>query len=341
MSTGRERPVYKLIHVGVPHRPIVVDRECRFLGVIRITRLTYGDQCRCALKLVSALLDRARSLGIYDSSVIIVSSDHGTDLAPWGLDGENDTLSSARGPAIQRLPTIAATAKALMLIKPANSTGPIAMSDAPTSHLDFRSTIADLLGQAGRAPEASMFRRDPAHPRTRSFGMYDSRQRFPKEYLDRLHVLSFDGKVVDAPGWKVDYTAWPPTAALPLGEIDLLTRGSHLYLGAGWSMDRQESSGESGRVTFVQAATKRAVLFVPSNARELVLRARSSEPGFVDVSVDGRPTERLTIVPGGYRDYSIRMAPLPSHTSISTVTLAFDGMADTGRTFKLDRLVVR
>ena len=33
MSVGRDRPVYKLLHVGVPHRPIVVDRECRFIGL--------------------------------------------------------------------------------------------------------------------------------------------------------------------------------------------------------------------------------------------------------------------------------------------------------------------
>ena len=28
MDVGRDRPVYKLLHVGVPHRPIVVDRDC-------------------------------------------------------------------------------------------------------------------------------------------------------------------------------------------------------------------------------------------------------------------------------------------------------------------------
>ena len=30
MTVGRDRPVYKLLHVGVPHRPIVVDRELPF-----------------------------------------------------------------------------------------------------------------------------------------------------------------------------------------------------------------------------------------------------------------------------------------------------------------------
>jgi hypothetical protein len=341
MSVGRDRPVYKLIHVGVPHRPIVVNRNCEFLGVVPISRVSYGDQSRCAVKLVAALLNRARELGIYDSSLIIVSSDHGTDLNPWGFNGESDTLVSAtRGPAIPRLAAIAGTAKALMLIKPPNRTGAITVSEAPTSHIDFYPTLMDLLGLPDAHAGTSMFRRDATQARTRSYGMYDVRQRFPKQYLDRIHVLSIDRKVVDAAGWSTTETAWPPTFTLATGTIDFLTPGSHLYLGAGWSMDRQESAGESGRVTFVQPLTKRAVLFVPADARELVLRARSSRPGTLAVNVAGRTAEPLTILPDSYRDYSIRIAPLPPR-STSTITLTFDGLADAGRTFKLDRIVVR
>jgi len=342
MGMGRDRPVYKLIHVGIPHRPIVVNRNCEFLGVVPITRVSYGEQSLCAVKLVAALLDRTRQLGIYDSSLIIVSSDHGTDLNPWGFNGESDTLVSAsRGPAIPRLAAIAGTAKALMLIKPPHGAGAIVTSEAPTSHVDFYPTLVDLLGLPNAHAGTSMFRRDATQARTRSYGMYDVRQRFPKQYLDRIHVLSIDRKVVDAAGWSTTQTAWPPTATLASGTVDFLAPGSHLYLGTGWSMDREESVAESGRVTFVQAMTKRVVLFVPSDARELVLRARSSEPGTMTVTVDGRPEERLTISPGGYRDYSIAMAPLPSRTSISTVTLAFDDLAGAGPGFKLDRMVVR
>src|SRR4029453_19313629 len=72
MSVGRDRPVYKLLHVGVPHRPIVVDRDCRFRGGTAMSREAYMEQSRCAVKLVAGLLDRARTLGIYDSSLIIV-----------------------------------------------------------------------------------------------------------------------------------------------------------------------------------------------------------------------------------------------------------------------------
>ena len=85
MAVGRDRPVYKLLHVGVPHRPIVVDRECRFIGWTTMSRQSYTEQSRCAIKLVASVLDRARALGIYDSSLIIVSSDHGTDLEPLGF----------------------------------------------------------------------------------------------------------------------------------------------------------------------------------------------------------------------------------------------------------------
>ena len=43
MSVGRDRPVYKLLHVGVPHRPIVVDRDCRFIGLTDMSRQSYSS----------------------------------------------------------------------------------------------------------------------------------------------------------------------------------------------------------------------------------------------------------------------------------------------------------
>ncbi len=172
MTATRDRPVYKLLHVGVPHRPIVVDRECRFIGVTAMSRQSYTEQSRCAIRLVAALLDRARALGIYDSSLIIVSSDHGTDLQPAGFNGRSDSLSLIPGPSTVRLPAIVSTAKAVMLIKPPNRTGPITVSEAPTSHVDLPATILDLLGLPGGSADGLMFARDPRQPRTRVFGMH-------------------------------------------------------------------------------------------------------------------------------------------------------------------------
>ena len=125
MSATRDRPVYKLLHVGVPHRPIVVDRECRFIGLTGMSKESYTEQSRCATKIVAALLDRVRALGIYDSSLIIMSSDHGTNFQPAGFRGRSESLSLIPGPSTVRLPDIASTARAVMLIKPPGRTGPV------------------------------------------------------------------------------------------------------------------------------------------------------------------------------------------------------------------------
>jgi len=58
-----------------------------------MSRDVYREQSRCAIKLVSDVLAKMRALNIYDNSLIIVSSDHGTDLEPRGFNGESDGLS--------------------------------------------------------------------------------------------------------------------------------------------------------------------------------------------------------------------------------------------------------
>jgi hypothetical protein len=347
MTVGRDRPVYKLLHVGVPHRPIVVDRECRFIGLTDMSREAYTEQSRCAITLVASLLDRARALGIYDSSLIIVSSDHGTDLLPLGFAGRSESLSLVPGPSTVRLPAIASTAKAVMMIKPPMRAGPIAISYAPTSHVDLPSTILEILGLPGASPDADMFRRDPARPRTRLFGMYNPHVRFPKAYLDRVDVLTIDGRVLDAGAWNVQRLIWRPDLRLDAREVDAGARTGNLYLGPGWSLERREQSGDSGEVTFVQALTSRAIISasLPARAAELVLRASSpaeTGPRSIRVDVDGRPAGQPRLPGGdGYGDIAISIPQDPSRPPISEITLHFDSGGGDDFVFKLDRLMVK
>ena len=346
MTIGRERPVYKLLHIGVPHRPIVVDRECRFIGLTDMTRQSYTEQSRCAVKLVVGLLDRARALGIYDSSLIIVSSDHGTDLEPAGFAGKSESLPLVPGPSTVRLPAIASTAKAVMLIKPPNRTGPITVSDAPTSHVDLPATVLDLLGLPGSA-EANMFRRTAQEPRTRLFGMYNPHVRFPKGRLDRLDVLTIDGHVLDGAAWNVERLIWRPDLRLDSRDVDLGPHTGNYYLGPGWSLERRESGGNSQEITFVQALTVRAVISaaLPAAAVQLVLRASSpaeAGPRSISVDVDGWPAVQPNLMgPDGYRDIVIALPPDPSRPPISNITLRFDAGGRSDFVFKLDRLTIR
>ena len=340
IGTGRDRPVYKLIHVGVPHRPIVVNRDCRFIGGTAMSRDSYREQSRCAVRLVGALLDRLRAVGIYDSSLIIVSSDHGTDLEPMGFNGSSDSLSLLPGPSTSRLPATVGSAKAIMFIKPPQSTGPIAVSQAPTTHIDLQPTILDILKLPAGSPDQSMLRRDPAQSRTRIYGMYDPRQRFPKGFLDRIDLLTIDGPTIDAASWHVQRSIWNPAQRLDGQEIDVGPRDAHRYLGPGWSFEKREPDGGSD-LTYAQAITPKVVIYssLPSSAVQFVMRASTApgpEPESIAVNVDGREVATVKAAGNGYRELSVNVPADPRRPTISEITLHLRG---TGTPmFKLDRL---
>ena len=70
-----ESPLYSFLHVITPHPPIATDADCRYVGGgVGLTRAGYLGQVRCALTVVRALLDRLRTLDLYDRSAIVVTS---------------------------------------------------------------------------------------------------------------------------------------------------------------------------------------------------------------------------------------------------------------------------
>ncbi len=344
MAVARERPVYKLLHMGVPHRPIVVDRNCRFIGLTDMSRDVYREQSRCAIKLVSDVLTRVRALGIYDSSLIIVSSDHGTDLEPLGFNGNSDSLSLVPGPSTSRLPATVGSAKAVMFIKPPGAAGPVVVSQAPTTHIDLPPTVVDALKLDGRT-NGSMLRRDEKEPRTRVYGMYDPRQRFPKGYLDRIDLLAIDGRTIDAAAWHVGRSIWNPNARLERRDVDVGPREAHQYLGPGWSFERRERSGNED-VTFAQAVTPKVVIYatLPASPVRLVLRASTSPgsaPDAISVSIDSQTIATLRSESSVYRDLSLDIPANSSRPTISEITLHLQATAIGVPVFKLDRMSIQ
>ena len=234
-----------------------------------------------------------------------------------------------------------------MLIKLPNRTGPVTISDAPTSHVDLPSTILDALGLPGGAEDGLMFRRDPRQPRTRVFGMYNPHLRFPKAYLDRLDVLTIDGRVLDAAAWNVKQMIWRPDVRLESRNVDIGPRAGNYYLGPGWSLERRETGPDSQPITFAQALTNRVFISVslPATAAELVLRASSpadTGPRSFRAEVDGRPAGQQALSSGnGYRDIVIAIPPDASRPAVSAIALDLDSGGREGFVFKLDRLTIR
>ena len=139
MTIAKDEPVYTFIHVALPHPPYVVDADCSFIGPQRASRLSYAGQGRCALAVVQKLFDRLRTLGVYDRTVIVLTSDHG-----WNRLRPDHPLEGVRTPA-GNLDGVAVRAMPLLAVKPAGSSGPLRTSYAPTAITDIPATILDLI----------------------------------------------------------------------------------------------------------------------------------------------------------------------------------------------------
>ena len=191
-----------------------------------------------------------------------------------------------------------------------------------------------------------MLKRDPRQPRTRTYGMYDPRQRFPKEYLDRIDLLSIEGPLIDAASWHVNRSIWNPNARLEGRDIDVGPREAHRYLGPGWSFEQHERDADGAAVTFARPVTPRTVIFasLPRGPAELVLRASTAPrhaPESIDVLVDGRQTAMLMMEGSDYRDLPVSIPADPGRPSISEITLQLKGAVDETPVFRLDRISIR
>ena len=209
ITRGNDAPVYTLLHVMTPHLPVVTDADCAYVPKPAPIPEDFANQARCALSAVRTLLQRLRDLGLYDRSAIIVTSDHGVDLAYIEPEDEHP-LRGIRSPAGVTLPRIESYATPLLLVKPFAAQGPLQTSYAPTSITDLPATLLDLAGlpdALGRG--ASVLRIDPAGPRQRTYAHHANAR--PSRFFDVLYVFSVNGRVNDPDAWSYHRTVFGPT----------------------------------------------------------------------------------------------------------------------------------
>lgn len=132
------RPFFLLAHVADTHGPFDVPSDPHaesgaFVGVRDAYRRAVEESDRA----VGAILDELRQRGLYERSVIVVTSNHGLSLGEHGLVGSGASLHDAllRVPLILRLPKAREderlTRQRLRLVR----------------QIDVAPTLLDLLGQ--------------------------------------------------------------------------------------------------------------------------------------------------------------------------------------------------
>ncbi len=129
---------FKFFHFFIPHAPWRVNENLQFDPDLK-GDAGYIKQTRGAVKLASRVLKTLKRLGIYDQTEIIILSDHGT--GSLGVLNHRNIYDNA----VRQVPSwVQSASLALLLYKPANSKGRLAISDIPLELTD----IPCLLGLA-------------------------------------------------------------------------------------------------------------------------------------------------------------------------------------------------
>ncbi len=166
MTPAVDGPVYKFVHVGIPHRPVIVTADCGVADAIRPLRQNYKDQARCAVTRTAEILDRLKRLGLYDEALIVISSDHGIGFPPPRFQNDRYLPPGA-------ISILSGKSMALLIVKPPNSHGPVRVSHAPTAISDVPATVLDVLGIPSTFPGEAALKLSESAARVRSFGMYN------------------------------------------------------------------------------------------------------------------------------------------------------------------------
>jgi len=120
LRDGATGPTAKFVHVLTPHLPVVFKEDCSFAGQpIPATREAFVSQSRCALESFGRVVDALKKKGLYDTTVIILLSDHGQAIPSMKADHEGEwrKLSGWGNP--------------LLAVKPLNARGPMEVSTVP------------------------------------------------------------------------------------------------------------------------------------------------------------------------------------------------------------------
>lgn len=288
-------PAYHFIHLMPPHPPLVTAADGTYAGrALPNTRENYKNEARYILRLFVDLLHRLEQMGLYDSSIIILQGDHGAGF-PVQFDGHLST-------------NLAGRVSALFALKPAGTSGPLQVSDAPTTIADTPATVMGLLGMGDKFPGESVMRIDPGAVRERDVvAVFDRATRSPV-----LHHWKVVGAVADT-------TAWTALVSMDIErELQAYSWGQQVgfgitgngegYLTAGWSTTSPTihwSDGNYAEMTFAVTPPEKNVelkfVFFPHvvpgkvDRQRIIIKVNGLDAGSVDCRATDSQALRLTV----------------------------------------------
>jgi hypothetical protein len=177
---------FKILHFYISHPPWNVNQNLKFDPKL-FGETGYLQQIKGSVKLCSRMLKKLKEIGIYDSSEIIIMSDHGT----WEfLVSDQKDLNTNAGAFIPQ--KIISSSHALLLYKPVNSKGKIQVNDIPLETTD----LSCLLGLSNKNIDCNNFNiAKSGGNRQRIFYFYEwsKNNRFRDEHLPKIKEYIVNG----------------------------------------------------------------------------------------------------------------------------------------------------
>jgi hypothetical protein len=204
---GRSKPMFKVFHLQGLHPPRNFDENFRFDPSFNESHESMPNSGRASLKIMDMFLNKLKEMGIYDSSIIVILSDHGNARAinPSQSDVNRDLNAKSLRLSFD---TVKGTAVPLILIKLENSTGVMKVLDIPVDLGDIPNTIMGALGKPTDFPGKSMLE-TPKEDRKRFFYVHAYHE-VVTDYYGDLQEFVIDGDVYKDESWSVTGRLFKP-----------------------------------------------------------------------------------------------------------------------------------
>ncbi|SCL74658.1 Phosphoglycerol transferase, alkaline phosphatase superfamily [Methanoculleus chikugoensis] len=260
-----EARTFKYYHIWGAHGPYTLNAQLQQEDLPQ-DRSGAKEQSKAALNIAGELITQLKRQGIYDNSIIFIISDHGTHAGRIGLN--TGSLDESAGNEIQTVGEgVIASGLPLMLVKPFNSDGDMAISDAPVTLGDVPHTIASVLMLSDVPSGPSIFSFSDSSDRDRKFYHYNWSQWLDGEYhtyLPPMSEYSVSGHSWLPSSWKPTFRIYKPkevVISLPTYEYDSVTQfgikgTAQQYQLAGWSGPEEGFTWTSGPLAVLAVRTK-------------------------------------------------------------------------------------
>jgi len=260
-DSSRKR--FKLIHLGGAHAPYGLDENLQ-LRPLPDDLHGYTQQAKACLRILQDFFEELKKHGLYDSSTIVVTADHGVWFnTDYTIPAEHQ---SSQGDLNQVGGYVVAAGLPAVLIKPANRHGKLSVNDAPVQLADFPATVSALLDPADRSPfpGRSMFEVSSGEDRERRHYYYDF-EGWDHRFLPELNEYIIRGFSWNPASWRATGEKFRPYGKrreiprLPIGEWKAFGTGepANALCGPGWGIPEEKHIWSSERTAQLTIAVEK------------------------------------------------------------------------------------